>query len=75
MTLPAIRADHEESQGPWPDDGHVCLRCWQRWPCDATRLLAVAEAAEALLAARDTWYAPAMREAEETLRAKLEAVE
>ena len=29
---------HEESQGPWPEGGHVCLECWQRWPCDATRL-------------------------------------
>jgi hypothetical protein len=29
---------HQESQGPWPEAGHVCLECWQRWPCDASRL-------------------------------------
>jgi len=33
-------AVHEESQGPWPEMGHVCIECWQMWPCDATRLLA-----------------------------------
>jgi hypothetical protein len=36
---------HEESMGPWPEAGHVCLECWQRWPCDATKLKVALDAA------------------------------
>lgn len=35
-----VEKRHEESQGTWPEAGHVCLECWQRWPCDAVQLLA-----------------------------------
>ena len=55
----AEAARHEESQGPWPEAGHVCLTCWQPWPCDARNLL---EALDSLTAERDA------------LRAGLEAV-
>ncbi len=40
LNLPHIEKVHEESYGPWPDNGHVCLTCWQKWPCHASLLLA-----------------------------------
>ena len=47
MSEAEIRARHEESQGPWPEGGHVCLGCWQRWPCDAFNAYALLDAERA----------------------------
>jgi len=53
------RKRHEESQGPWPEAGHVCLECWQRWPCDFVRLYEAIEAEAAAPQPRDDLRAKA----------------
>lgn len=46
IDVAAVLRRHQESQGPWPAEGHVCLECWQRWPCDAVQLAAAARGPE-----------------------------
>lgn len=41
--LTRIGERHKETEGPWPPEGHVCIECWQRWPCDAAALAAAIE--------------------------------